>query len=146
MKNQSSGGFLIARIHHLADRLFTQKLKEYGITDLNPGQGRIMFALWQTNGMSAQELGKATSLGKSTLTSMLDRLEAAGHIQRQNDPQDRRSVLIFARDMTVAEKEQYTSVSQEMTDIFYSGLKKDEIAAFESTLRRVLANLDPGAV
>jgi Transcriptional regulators len=123
-----AGGFLIARVHYLADRLFARKLKEYGIKDLNPAQGRIMFVLWRSNDISMQELARQTSLGKSTLTSMLDRLEAAGHLNRRADSRDRRSLLVSAR---------------EMTGKFYDGLSEAEIDQFERTLAHILNNLDP---
>ena len=82
MKTQRQGGFLIARIHQLAGRIFTRKLKEYNI-EINPAQGRMMFVLWREGEIPINELAKKTSLGKSTLTSMLDRLEASGFIPLQ---------------------------------------------------------------
>jgi DNA-binding MarR family transcriptional regulator len=138
-----AGGFLIARVHYLADRLFARKLKEYGIKDLNPAQGRIMFVLWRSNDISMQELARQTSLGKSTLTSMLDRLEAAGHLNRRADSRDRRSLLVSAREMTTEEQQLYAAVSREMTGKFYDGLSEAEIDQFERTLAHILNNLDP---
>jgi len=93
MKTQREGGFLIAKIHQIAGRIFTQKLKDYNI-EINPAQGRIMFMLWRNEGISINELAEKTSLGKSTLTSMLDRLEAAGFIKRVPSRIDRRKIII----------------------------------------------------
>lgn len=143
LQSARAGGFLIARVHYLADRLFARKLREYGITDLNPAQGRIMFVLWRRNNISIQELARQTSLGKSTLTSMLDRLEAAGHLARQIDSHDRRSLLVSAREMTTKEQRLYAAVSREMAGEFYDGLSEAEIDQFERTLGRILNNLDP---
>ncbi|MEN6389280.1 MAG: MarR family transcriptional regulator [Syntrophomonas sp.] len=145
LQSARAGGFLIARVHYLADRLFARKLKEYGIKDLNPAQGRIMFVLWRRNGIPIQELVRQTSLGKSTLTSMLDRLEAAGHLNRQVDPRDRRSLLVSAREMTIEEERLYEAVSREMAGEFYCGLSEAEIDQFERTLIHILNNLDPGS-
>ncbi len=145
ISSQRSGGQLIARVHYLADRIFAKKLKAHGIDDLNPAQGRIMFALWQNNGISIQELTRLTSLGKSTLTSMLDRLEAGGHLYRKVDSNDRRSVLLYARDATPEEQARYLTVSQEMIEVFYANLSSSEIEQFEKTLQVILNNLDPKA-
>ena len=66
----------------MGERVFLRRMKDSGV-EINPAQGRIMFALWQKDGVSIQELAKKTQLGKSTLTSMLDRLEAMGYVRRQ---------------------------------------------------------------
>ena len=50
MKHQRKGGFLIAKIHHLAGRIFAKKLQEHQI-EINPAQGRIMFILWENDGI-----------------------------------------------------------------------------------------------
>ncbi|MFX0170901.1 MAG: MarR family winged helix-turn-helix transcriptional regulator [Candidatus Hodarchaeota archaeon] len=81
METQRAGGYLIAKIYQISGRIFAKKLKKYGITEINPAQGRILFALWRNNGLSIVELSKETALSKSTLTSMLDRLENIGHVK-----------------------------------------------------------------
>jgi DNA-binding MarR family transcriptional regulator len=88
MKQQRQAGFLMAKIRQVAERIFVRKLKEYDI-EINPAQGRIMFALWQNDGISINELAKKTRLGKSTLTSMLDRLEQMQHLKRRRCQKDR---------------------------------------------------------
>src|SRR4030042_153969 len=95
MKQQRQAGFLMAKIRQVGERIFYRKLKESGI-EINPAQGRIMFALWQNDGISIQELAKKTQLGKSTLTSMLDRLEAMGDLRRPRPDPDRPQHFTFA--------------------------------------------------
>ncbi|MGD9100137.1 MAG: MarR family transcriptional regulator [Anaerolineae bacterium] len=140
MKEQREGGFLISKIHRLSGRIFARKLKEHQI-EINPAQGRIMFVLWRDDGISINALAKRTSLGKSTLTSMLDRLEAAGYVRRVRSVQDRRSILIERTDKDRAWQEAYVQVSQEMSALYYAGFSEDEIGEFEGYLRRILDNL-----
>jgi DNA-binding MarR family transcriptional regulator len=140
MKTQRQGGFLIAKIHHLGGRVFARKLKEYRI-EINPAQGRIMFVLWQDDGISMSELAKRTSLGKSTLTSMLDRLEEMGYVTRVRSEEDRRSILIQRTAKDESWQEVYVRVSQDMGRLFYDGFSDSEIDEFERYLGRVLDNL-----
>lgn len=140
MKQRSEGGFLIAKIHQLAGRIFAQKLKEHDI-EINPAQGRILFVLWQHDGIPIRELAQKTSLGKSTLTSMLDRLEDAGYVRRVPSREDRRKILIERTQKDRDLQDVYNQVSQEMTDLFYTGFPEQEIAAFESQLQRIFENL-----
>jgi DNA-binding MarR family transcriptional regulator len=135
------GGFLIAKIHQISGRIFADKLKENQIDEINPAQGRILFALWQKDGIPIQELGERTSLEKSTLTSMLDRLEGIGYLRRVPSPDDRRKILIFLTEKNKTMKARYEKVSNEMLELFYGGFAEDEIQHFEEDLRKILANL-----
>ncbi|MBN1935192.1 MAG: MarR family transcriptional regulator [Anaerolineae bacterium] len=141
MAARREGGFLIAKIHQLAGRIFAQKLKAHQIDEINPAQGRILFVLWEQDGISISELAWKTSLSKSTLTSMLDRLEAAGHIERVSSPEDRRSILICRTDQDRVLQEKYNWVSQEMIELTYRGFSEAEIDHFERDLQRIWENL-----
>jgi DNA-binding MarR family transcriptional regulator len=144
MKTQRRGGFLIAKIHHLAGRIFAKKLQEYQI-EINPAQGRIMFVLWEKDGIAINELAKRTSLAKSTLTSMLDRLEEDGHVVRVPSDEDRRKILIKRTEKDRAWQETYVQVSREMAELFYAGFSANEIDTFEAYLSRILDNLNANA-
>jgi DNA-binding MarR family transcriptional regulator len=140
MRNQQQGGFLISQIHQLGGRILARKLRQHGI-ELNPAQGRIMFVLWQNDGIPITELARQTSLGKSTLTSMLDRLEQSRYVRRVPSPEDRRVVLIERTDKDRAFQELYIQVSQEMMALFYDGFSDAEVDSFERFLVRILGNL-----
>jgi len=140
MTIERRGGFLIAQIHRLAGRVFARMLKAHDI-DINPAQGRILFALWEEDGIPIRELARRTSVGKSTLTSMLDRLEGSGHIVRRRSTDDRRAVLVERTDKDRAAQAAYERVSQEMTDLFYRGFTNEETVVFERALARILGNL-----
>jgi DNA-binding MarR family transcriptional regulator len=141
MKRQRQGGFLIAKIHQVAGRIFARKLKQHGIDEINPAQGRLMFVLWREDGISINELAKRTSLKKSTLTSMLDRLEATGHLKRVPSRTDRRQVLIRRTAKDMALEDVYVEASQDMTKLFYKGFTVAEVGRFEEDLHRILENL-----
>ena len=140
MKAQRQAGFLMAKIRQVAGRIFERMLKEYDI-EINSAQGRIMFALWQADGVSINELAKKTQLKKSTLTSMLDRLEKMGYIKRQRSRKDRRKILIRRTEKDKALESKYVEVSQQMTKLYYKGFSKSKIDRFENDLARILNNL-----
>jgi DNA-binding MarR family transcriptional regulator len=80
-------------------------------------------------------------LSKSTLTSMLDRLEEGGFIVRERSEEDRRKILIWRTDKDRAWQRTYVEVSQDMLDLFYQDFSEGERDAFEGYLERVLVNL-----
>ncbi|MBY9014174.1 MAG: MarR family transcriptional regulator [Candidatus Lokiarchaeota archaeon] len=141
MKEQREGGFLIAKIHQITDRIFKQMLKEYGIKELNPGQGRILFALWQKDDIPIHELSKKTQLTKSSLTTMLDRLEKGGFLKREDDENDRRAIKVKLSEKSKSFQKKYVDISKKMTKVFYGTLTEEEIDQFEEYLRRILINL-----
>ncbi len=135
------GGFLITKIHQLSGRIISKKLKSCNIEEINQAQGRILFFLWQNDGISIQEVSKMTSLGKSTLTSMLDRLETAGQIERIQSRDDRRKILIKVKNKNESIRSVYEQVIKEMSSLYYKGFSEKEITIFENDLERVFKNL-----
>lgn len=137
----TNGGFLISKIKQIQGRLLEKVLLEHGITEFNGAQGRILFVLWDNDNIPISELSERTGLAKTTLTSMLDRLERSGHILRTNDPGNRRMTRIRLTETARNLQEQYNKVSEKMNAIFYEGFSDDEVFAFENSLRKVLENL-----
>lgn len=139
---ETKGGFLISRIKQTGTRIFDRMLTQSGIDAFNGAQGRILYVLWQNEDISISSLSAQTSLANTTLTSMLDRMEASGLIVRKPDPKDRRSRLIALTDKARALQRDYEQISQRMSERYYVGFTESEIIQFESYLQRVLANLE----
>lgn len=141
MTQERHGGFLISKIHQLSNRIFTKKLKKHDLYEINSAQGRIIFVLWENDGITIQELAKKTSLEKSTLTRMLERLEASGYIQRTPSTEDGRKIIVKLMPRNEALKNNYAQVSNDMLNLFYKGFSEDEIDTFELYLNRIYENL-----
>ena len=138
---KTSGGFLVTQIKQIQDRVFNRLLAGAGIDAFNGAQGRILYVLWQEDNLPIAQVAARTRLARSTLTSMLDRMEQSGHLRRVVDPADRRQIRIVLTDSARAMDKEYNRVSERMNGLFYRDFADDEIAAFEGYLARVLANL-----
>ena len=141
MPEQTRGGFYISQIKQIQSRIFEKLLKANDIDDLNGAQGRILFVLWQEDNLPIVELSSRTSLAKTTLTSMLDRMESKGYLKRVLDPSDRRQIRIVLTEKAAAMRERYNLVSDQMKAIFYKGFSEEEIMRFDQTLAKALQNL-----
>ncbi|MHA1461232.1 MAG: MarR family winged helix-turn-helix transcriptional regulator [Promethearchaeota archaeon] len=139
-REQRESGFLIAKIHQITNRIFNTMLKDYGLDELNSSQGRILFVLWQRDNIPIRELSIKTQLTKSTLTTMLDRLEKKGFLSRGKG-NDRREIFVKLSDKSKKLKKNYEKISGEMTEVFYGNLTEGERDNFEDYLRRILDNL-----
>ncbi len=139
-REQREGGFLLAKIHQITNRIFNKMLKDYGLDELNSGQGRILFALWQRDNVAIRELSVKTQLSKSSLTTMLDRLENKDFLMR-GPGKDRREIIVKLSEKSKKLKKIYAKISEEMTEVFYGNLTEGERDNFEDYLNRILKNL-----
>ena len=139
---ETRGGFLISQIKQIQGRVFGRLLAEAGIDEFNGAQGRILYVLWQQDQLPIVELGRRTGLAKTTLTSMLDRMESQGLIERRYDPEDRRQIRIQITEHARGLESKYTEVSDEMSRLFYKGFTDAEILQLDAGLDRVLKNLE----
>ena len=140
----TKGGFLISRIRQAGGRRFDRMLDEAGIDAFNGAQGRILYVLWQGDGLTISQISAQTSLANTTLTSMLDRMEQSGLIVRSHSPTDRRALLIHLTDKAKSLQQDYDRISQQMNELYYLGFTDAEILQFEGYLTRILNNLQGG--
>ena len=131
----------MSRIRHLSGRIWERMLKESGIDIFNGPQGRILYVLWEHDQLTITEIGQLTSLAKTTLTSMLDRMEERGLIKRIPDKKNRRQIFISVTEKAMDYREKYDEISQRMNKIFYAGFTEEEVMDFDNQLRKILKNL-----
>lgn len=138
---ETHGGFLIGQIKQIQGRVFDKLLQKAGIEEFNGAQGRILYVLWQQDNLAIIELSQRTGLAKTTLTSMLDRMEKQGFLLRKIDPKDRRQFRILLTEKARKLNEKYNQVSNQMSELFYKGFDDQEIIQFEERLQLILKNL-----
>ena len=125
-----NGGFLVTKVKQLSDRIFERILSAKNIDAFNGAQGRILYVLWQEDGIPIKAL------------SMLERMERQELIRRIPSEQDKRKTLLLLTDRARALKTDYDDVSSQMNGLFYRGFSQEEISRFEHDLERVLLNLE----
>ena len=138
---KAEGGYLMSQIKQVSGRIFEKMLINAGIDEFNGAQGRILYVLWQNDNIPIVELSRKTGLAKTTLTSMLDRMEVSNLISRVYDPKDRRQLRIVLTEHARSLSDKYEDVSEQMVNVYYAGFSEKEIYFFEDMLRRVLNNL-----
>ena len=140
MVKNTKGGTLLSQTHQVCARVWNKILRDNNMADLEGARGRVIFSLWGKDGVPIKTLCEKTSLDKSTLTGIIDRLERDGYIERRQSETDKRSTLIC---LTGKEKEfanNIQKVSDQMNSVFYKGFSDEEITQFDSLLQRILDN------
>lgn len=138
---KTDGGFLITQIKQIQGRVFEKMLVDAGIQEFNGAQGRILYVLWNEDNLPIVELSRRTGLAKTTLTSMLDRLEGSGFVNREFDKNDRRKIRIVLTYKAHQLRDRYNNVSDRMNEVFYRNFTEEEITEFEQKLRCIIKNL-----
>lgn len=84
--------FLLGKASQQVARHAREKLAAHGVT---PTQYAVLKVLWERNGQSGAELGGRLLMDSATITGMVDRLQAAGLLERRPHDQDRRVHRLF---------------------------------------------------
>lgn len=83
--------FAVYSASHAFNRVYKPLLDELQMTY---PQYLVMVLLWGRDDQTVSELGERLFLESSTLTPLLKRLEALGHVKRSRDPADERQVRV----------------------------------------------------
>lgn len=115
--------FQIAKIYQLSSRFLTQRVSEL---DLTAVQAMILGFLHEEDRITSVELGSRAGLDSATLTGILDRLEAAGLIERKGNPEDRRSIHIHLTQKGKEVAKQAASTIEAANFAFLKGLTEEQ--------------------
>jgi DNA-binding MarR family transcriptional regulator len=94
-----------------------------------------MLVLWEGDGITVSELGQRLQLDSGTLTPLLKRLEAAGHVQRLRDSADERRVLLRLTPAGRALKTRAARVPPQV--LCAAGCSLDELAALTRRIKQL---------
>ena len=130
--------YLIMANQMLVQKALLDKLKDTGLTI---GQPKILDYLKDHDGSSQKDIAKACFLEAGSLTTILNKMEEKGLIERRILNGNRRSFHIF---MTEEGKEKQRLVDQAFTNIEKKALMDisgEEYEQFLSVYRKIYANL-----
>jgi DNA-binding MarR family transcriptional regulator len=94
MKMEYQVGFLLSRATWAMNNFVNRILRESNLADISVAYFAVLQALWENDGLSISDLGERARLEKSTMTSLIDRMEGAGLLSREDHPTDRRAYKI----------------------------------------------------
>ena len=87
------------------------------------GQPRLLFALWQEEGLTHSELADRTRVRPATISKMVQRMEKAGFLQRRADDEDQRVSRVYLTDAGRG--------VQDRVDAAFAQLERETLAGFD---------------
>ena len=116
------------------------------LAGLTSSQLILLKVVRDQNMATISELANTISLSQATLTSILDRLEAAGYVLRERSTEDKRKVRVR---MTDAGREVLKKAPEPLQDTFirqFSALKDWERSMIQASLQRVAEMMNAGSI
>ncbi|WP_315724066.1 MULTISPECIES: MarR family winged helix-turn-helix transcriptional regulator [unclassified Bradyrhizobium] len=85
-------GYLFRRMQQIAVSIFIEECREF---DLTPVQYAALVAIQNHPGIDATRLSAVIAFDRSTLGSVIERLESKGHVERKPSVEDKRVKLLY---------------------------------------------------
>jgi DNA-binding MarR family transcriptional regulator len=140
MKMAYQMGFLLSRAAWAMNNYVNRILKERNLPDISVAYFAVLQALWENDGLSISDLGEKVQLEKSTMTSLIDRMEAAGLLRREDHPTDRRAYKIC---LTARGREMEANLDQVVTEAYdrlTRGIAGEDLQTAIEVCRRLMEN------
>jgi DNA-binding MarR family transcriptional regulator len=129
--------FQFAKTYQLSSRFLSQKVSALNLTSV---QAMILGFLDMEDQITSSELGKRAELDSATLTGILDRLEAAGFIERKGNHDDRRSIHIYLSQKGKAMSGEATRVIAEANTEFLQVLTDNQKRDLHNIIKKLRLN------
>lgn len=134
--------FYLGRTYHHYCLVLQDSLTKHGLTKhLRPGMGPVVFALFEREEQTLRELGEAADLSPSTVTEMVQKLEAAGMVVRKRCSKDGRAVRVSLTELGWSLRENIEAVSREVNGLLQQGMSASEARSLKTVLAKMVTRM-----
>lgn len=133
-------GYLVHDVSRIRRTLMDFYLRPLGLTR---SQWRVMSTLSRCGeaGLVQSELARQVDVGKVTLAGLVERMEAAGHVERLPDPMDKRVKRVCITEQGYAMLEQIVAVTTVMNARILERVDAGDLLIAEKVLGQVKDNM-----
>jgi len=130
--------YLIMANQMLVQRGLLERLKETGLTI---GQPKVLDYLKEHDGSNQKEIARACFLEAGSLTSILNRMEEKGLVERRMLNGNRRSFHVFLTENGKKNQELVEEMFAEIEKDALDGISSEEFETFMEVYRKIYGNL-----
>lgn len=131
-------GIMIRDMDLMITQYVKRRLAPY---QLAPEQNLIMLTLWDTEGMTPNELSERLNKDKAGITRMIDSLVHKGFVRRDTDRKDARSFRLFLTEAGRELGQRVIPVVDDISSVLLSGITEEETAALAGIFAKIGRNL-----
>ena len=129
--------YLIMAEHSMFQKELLAKLRDTGLTIVQP---KVLDYLKDHDGAGQKDIAHGCHIEPGTLTTLLNRMEEKGLVERRMMNGNRRSLYVFLTDKGRAQLELVTEAFSEMEAEAFRGLSETERETFMNLFLRIYAN------
>lgn len=132
-------GSLLGQVNRLWRKAMSESLTEFGLTE---GTWRPLIYLFRAvEPLSQNDLAELMGLDRSSVVRLLDVLQRAGYISRQEDAQDRRIKRLLLTPEGTAVALKVKDASRQVLQQVFDAIPDDLLASTQSGLEQILGLL-----
>lgn len=128
----------IAETSHAMRRFYDRRVAELGVTR---AQWRVIAILGHNPGMKQVELADRLDVEPISTCRIIDRLEEAGLVERQRDPNDRRAWRLTLTAKAEPVRDRLRELAEEMSIEAFAGIGMKDLEVVRAALARVRENI-----
>lgn len=125
-----------SRLREMGNRFILAELEKAGLVDLAPSHGDVLAHLLGCEACNMSDLAKRIRRTKSTVTTLVEKLERNGYVERVPDPADSRGVLVRLTGEGRALEPAFTAISSGLQGLLAERLNDEEAALLERLLAK----------
>ena len=130
--------YLSMAVHSMLQKNFMEQVKSSGLTS---GQPKVLDYLRDHNGANQKEIAAACHIEPGSLTSVLNRMEEKGLIERRMLEGNRRTFYIFMTDEGSRLKDLVEDNFASIEKKAFRNISSEKQAAFMETFSKIYENL-----
>ena len=130
--------YLIMAEHSIFQKELLNRLKNTGLTI---GQPKVLDYLKDHDGAGQKEIARGCHIEPGTLTTILNRMEDAGLVERRMLNGNRRSLYVFLTEKGKEQLKLVTEAFSGMEEEAFRGISETERELFMDLMLRVYANI-----
>lgn len=135
-RTQTTVPFLAGLFRTRSNEFFIAELQRRGIEDLVPAHGDLFTHLFGGGSLTVTELAERTGRTKSTVSVLAGKLEKAGYLLREPDPEDARLLRLRLTPKGEALDAVFGEISEELHRRMLAALGPDDLAQLERLLEK----------
>lgn len=126
--------YQLSRASRAGARYWQKRVAQFGVTST---QALLLLFLLEEDQIASKDLGDKSELDSATLTGLLDRLAKAGLVERRDNPNDRRAILVCLTNTGRDTARRILNIVEDENQAFLSKLTYEEGLILRSLLKKL---------
>ncbi|WP_320045553.1 MarR family transcriptional regulator [uncultured Desulfobacter sp.] len=135
--------FFMSKTKKKMIKFIEKQLQEKNIDDIVPSYGNILTVLYDHNqSLTMKEIGALLGKEKSTITTLVNKLEKLGYVKKVKRSRDQRTTYVCLTEKGLSIEKIFDEISAEVQNTAYHDFTQEERKEFLRLLKKMNQNFD----